>query len=268
MEYWRINIELLRKWDNWWVTQILRELQMFLWNREFYCANFDKDKSVNSPNDFKFTLRRITNEDDNIMSIFIYNDSKHKVPHGRYPQIVKLIEDYFKLNASNWYILETLNSKEDNSISKQSRNISPLSISKLLKNWPKDVKPQKPNIVNIGKYNSAQTDCYNGLKAEFKEPLNFWISCLYWVCSGELEESEFHYHKDKLYYDSYCGACIPIFDSNDELDRLFEYLLNMNEKYAKNLMLNTWLMRKDWNDKMYMMEYEKEYVLHHWHTGE
>lgn len=268
MKYWRINIELLRDWDNWWVTQILRELQMFLWNREFYCADFDKDKSVKSPNNLKFTLQRIKNEEDRIISIFIYNDSNHKVPHGRYPQIVKLIEDYFKLNPANWYLLETLNSIEDNAISKQVRNISPLSISKLIKDWPKDVKPQKPDIIEIGQYNYSQTDSYLGIKTIYKTPIDFWISCLYWVSSGELEESEFYYHGNMPYFNNYCGACIPIIESNDELDRAIEYLKNKNEKYSKDKVLKTWLMRKDWNDKMYMMEYEDEYVLHHWHTAE
>lgn len=268
MKYWRINSELLREWNNWWATQILNELKMFLWNREYYCSDFDKDKSVTAPNNYKFTLQKITNEEENILSILIYNDSEHKVGHGRNPQIVKLIEDYFKLNSSNWYLLETINSTEDKSISKQARNISPLQISKIIKNWEKDDKPQKPKVIDIGQYNYSQTDCYSGSKFEFRAPVDFWISCLYWISSGELEESEFYYQANKPYFDNYCGACIPINESNDEFERVIEYLKKKNDKYAESKMLNSWLMRKNWNDKMYMLEYDNEFVLHHWHTAE
>lgn len=268
MEYWRINSELTIEWKDWWISRLMNELKMFLWNREYYCSDFDKDKSVKSPNNLKFTLQRITNEEDNILSIFVYNDSNHKVPHSRYPQIVKLIEDYFKLNTPHWYLLETINSIEDKSISKQARILSPLLISKVIKNWVSEIKPQKPDILELGEYNYSQTDSYRGLKSEFKKPLDFWISCLYWVSSGELEESEFYYQANNPYFDNYCGACIPIIESSDEFERVLEYLENKNEKYTNSKLVNAWLMRKDWNDKMYMLEYENEFVLHHWHTAE
>jgi hypothetical protein len=271
MKYWRINIEYWSDW-NWITNRILDELQIFLWNREYSCVDFDKYKSIISPNNVKFTLQSTINKTEKLFSIFIHNDSNYITQNSEYPQIVRLIEDYFKLNSRDWYFLEILNSFEDELINKQARNISPKEISKWIKNWPKERIPKKPYCIEIGKYNYSQINSFYGLKIEYEEITDFWISCLYWISCDNIEESElnseFHSIASKSYFDIYCGACIPILSISDEFERVIEYLKNKSEKYNESKLNKAWLMRKNWNDKIYMLEYENEYVIYNWFTSE
>ena len=100
--------------------------------------------------------------------------------------------------------------------------------------------------------------------------LDFWISCLYWINCGEIEEEkeEFHYHSNKGYFESYFGSCIPVREKNDEFERALKSVNEKNKNWNSENLKIGYLMRKDWNDKIYLMEFEKEYIIHNWHTAE
>ena len=265
MEYWRINAELNYNWDNQWEKRILNEIRRHLSNREYRTINFERDRVVEFPKKQKYTLRKLRIANEKVISIIIQNDSNWKSSDSsRFPQIVMLIVDYFKINKSNWFFLEILNSNEDNEISKGYRRISPLSISRQIKSWNKSEKPKKVDVVSIGNFDLA--DIYKGNKEKFNSILDFWISCLFWIDRGEFEEKEFSYCLSKGYFDAYCGSCIPIRSKNEEFDKVLKYVTQKNINWNHETLIIGILMRKNWNDRIHLMEFENEYVLHNWHT--
>lgn len=246
-------------------SKVLGDVQMHLWRREYLSPDFEKNQLIKQPDNKSYKLRKVWNAEGNIFSIFIENESNWKPSHGlSEPQIVTLIQDFFKINSNIWYYLETLTDNEDSKISKSHRKIEPIQIKGFLDSFNDEVTPPKPQILEIGKYEYQETDIYYGLKNNFKTLLDFWISCLFWVNCGELEGEGLTYLEYFNSYDLSSGSCIPM-----ELNEIEEVTQEIKSKYQYlNYPLNAYLMRKDWNDKMYVIEYEDRYVMHNWHTAE
>jgi|GEM_PF-4119992 len=265
MKYWRINSLYNFNAHVWTKSRILDEITMYLWQREYLSPDFDKNQIVKSPDNRKYKLNKVWNAEGNIFSVFILNESNWECTYGlSEPQIVMLIKDYFKANNSDWYYLETLDEMEDSKISKTNRVIEPLTIKKLLDSWPKEQIPMKPEIVEIGKYEYQQTDIYYGLKSQFKSVSDFWISCVYWVSAGEFEAKDLSYYANQSAYDLTCGSCIPM-----NLKEVEEIVAELQTKVSGLITpVMTYLMRKNWNDKMFVLEYEDRFLMHHWHTAE
>jgi len=265
MEYWKINTEFDYQKKSWLGNRILYELNKHLQKREYQCWGFDK-VTVQSPCNHKYLIKKVSNK--NIVSVLIENNSNRQLRGVEYPQIVKLVEDYFKMNKDIWYLLETLNSKEDKQISKEDRKISPLIISNEIKSRDKSVKPKKVEVVHIGSYHYSQTDIYKGSKDNFDSILSFWISCIYWISCGEIKERDFSFFLSRGYFDRYFGSCIPIRDENENFNAVLKYIREESKNWNQEKLKIGLLMRKDWNDKMYLMEFENEYILYNWHTSE
>jgi len=265
MKYWRINSLSKFSARDWMESRVLSEITMYLWKREYLTRDFDKNQIVTSPDNRKYKIDKVWRAEGDVVSIFIQNDSGWTCTYGlSEPQIVMLIEDYFKANSNIWYYLETLNESEDSKISKTNRVIEPLTIKNYLSGWSKEQIPSKPEVVEIGKYDYEQTDIYYGLKGQFKTVLDFWISCLYWVNLGQFEAKDLSYWTNQASFDLACGSCIPV-NTNEIEEIIAEIKTKVNGLTAP---VTTYLMRKNWNDKMYILEYEDRFLMHNWHTAE
>ncbi|MDF1699332.1 MAG: hypothetical protein P1U56_25995 [Saprospiraceae bacterium] len=265
MKYWRINSFYKFISAKWVQSTILDEIKRYLWRREYLCPDFDKTQTITSPDNRAYKLKKVWNEDGSIFSLFIENTSHWNCSHGlSEPQIVKLIQDYFKLNRAIWYYLETLNDIEDTKISRTHRKIAPLEIKNHIDLWKRNQIPPKPDILEIGTYDYQQTDIYYGLKTQFKSFLDFWTSCLYWVSSGEFESTDLSIYASQDSYDLKNGSCIPM--NINELEEIIKELRTKDNTLSNPSTI--YLMRKDWNDKMYVLEYDDRFIMHHWHTAE
>lgn len=268
MEYWKINCLLKHETNAYWLNnRFLTDIIIFLWHREYDGSSFDRNHTVKAPDKLIYILSTKWNEEDKVVSIVIKNESAWKDRYGlEGPQIVKLIEDYFKLNYNHWYLIETLNEKEDKNINQFGRIVTPLQIIQVLKNWNEEQSKKSVEIIEIGEYKDAQTDMFKGSKQEFESCLDFWISCIYWISCGEIKPNNLIYCRNKNYFDIFFGSCIPI-DGSEIHEILLQIEQNAND-LKKDSVINSMLMRKDWNDKIYIIEYDKYYVMHNWHTGE
>ncbi len=265
MKYWRINSLCKFASHEWVKFKVLDDIQMHLWRREYLCPDFEKDQLIKSPDNKYYKLRQVWNAKGNLFSVFIQNESNWEPSHGLLePQVVTLIKDFFNINRNIWYYLETLTDNEDFKISKLTRQIEPMQIKVFLESFNNEVTPSKPKILEIGKYEYQETDIYYGPKTEFKTLLDFWISCLFWVNCGELEGEGLTYLDYFNSYDLTSGSCIPM--DLDEIKEVTDEIKSKNIKLENPF--NAYLMRKDWNDRMYVIEYEDIFVMHNWHTAE
>lgn len=265
MKFWRVNIACNSELNDWLKKNVFVELIAFLCQREYSYVDRSGSSALISPDKNTFKLREDWNVDGNIFSVFVEIKTNWKSSNGKAPQIVHLISDYFKLNSKSWYFLEVLNEIEEEKISKTERLIEPFEIKEALKNWTGKSIPSKPDIIEIGDYLHQETDVYSGKKEHFKTHLDFWISCLYWVNCGSFEPNELFYHYIKnTHFDSECGSCIPM--NFNEVEKITNFINTKSPDLSKPI--NAYLMRKDWNDKMFLFEYSHSYVLYHWHTAE
>ncbi|MEN7552016.1 hypothetical protein AAG747_29165 [Rapidithrix thailandica] len=265
MKYWRINSLCKFTSHEWLKSKVLDEIKMYLWKREYLCPDFDRHQSIKSPDKRTYRIRKVWNAEGNIFSVFVENESNWESSHGvSEPQIITLIQDFFKVNNGQWYYLETLTENEDSKISKSVRQIEPIQIKDFLDTFSSELVPPKPQIIEIGKYEYQETDMYYGLKTQFKTILDFWISCLYWVNCGELEGEGLTYLSYFNSYDLASGSCIPM--NLNEIDEIIKEIKSKTN--TLNNPVSVYLMRKDWNDKVYVLEYEDRFVMHNWHTAE
>lgn len=267
MKYWKINCLLKHETNSWWKKRVLHEINYFLWFREYNGASFNDDNTVRTPDNFKYKLNAEWDEGKNIVSVIIKNESGWNHRNGMTePQIVRLTEDYFKLNLDHWYYIETLNEEEDLNINKFGRRVTPMQVKQSIDNWDKTPPPKNIEIIEIGAYQYAQTDLYKGSKSVFSSCLDFWSTCAYWIGNGEIKSADLRYCKIKDYFDVFWGSCIPV--DNAELQEILPQIEQKDSALTKDGVLYSILMRKDWNDRIYIIEYEKYYVMHNWHTSE
>lgn len=268
MEYWKINCLLKHEINAYWLNnRFLTDILIFLWYREYNVSSFDANSTIKAPDNLKYIINVEWNKEDTIVSIIIKSESGWKNIYGlKEPQIVKLIEDYFKLNYIPWYLIETLNEKEDKNINQLGRIVTPLQIIQVLKNWNEEHSKEPVEVVAIGEYNSAQTDIYKGSKQKFNSLLDFWISCIYWIHCGEIKSNDLIYCRNKNYFDVFCGSCIPV--DGSEIHEILFQIEQKDNNLKIGSFLNSMLMRKDWNDRIHIVEYEKYYVMHNYHTDE
>lgn len=263
MKYWRINISCNPQLSNWIKDKVLDDVIAFLADREY--SYYKLSSELLSPDKNIFKLRKVWNSDGNIFSVFIENKTNWTNSSKVVPQIVHLISDYFKINSNFWYYLEMLTEKENEKINKSRRHIEPFQIKEVFKNWTDESIPIKPKIIEIGTYNYGQTDIYYGKKNDYDSHLSFWISCIYWNNYGELEPNELlEFYINNTFYDLECGCCIPI-DYN-EIEKVIQEIKDKSGNL--DTPINTYLMRKKWNDTIYILEYKDRFLMYNWHTAE
>lgn len=266
MKYWRINSFCKSGAREWMKSKVLGEIEMHLSKREYKCRDLANPNLIETPDNKSYKIRKVWNAEGNIFSVFVQDESNWKSSTSAYePQIVTLIQDYFKINCHVWYYLETLNEVEDSKISKSNREIEPIQIKEYLDVWDGENIPPKPSILEIGEYDYEATDIYYGLKTQFQSLFDFWISCLYWVRRGNLKgEGLMYLEYFRNSYDLQSGSCIPM--NLDEIQEITDEIKTKNT--GLKTPLNAYLMRKDWSDKIYVLEYDDRFVMHNWHTAE
>ena len=141
--------------------------------------------------------------------ILISTSNWKKNNQERYPQIVKLIEDYLKVECQFWLYLETLKEEEIERIQKLGRDIDQLSILNHLKEIKIDSNIVKPTVEIFGEYKHQQSDIYSGDKLQFKSKEEFWISFLAWYMRAELEYNDLNYVLHKGFFELRNGSCLP-----------------------------------------------------------
>ena len=265
MRYWRINSLCKVGAHEWVKSRIMGEIEQHLWKREYRSADVSEQGLMKAPDNMIYKLSKVWQADGDVFSIFIYDESNTEDSgNRRTPQIVTLVEDFFKINRGIWYYLETLNKEEDIQISKTNRLIEPLMIKKCVEDWSESGPPPKPEVLEIGDYKYQETDIYWGTKNQFHSLLDFWISCLYWVSYGEFDAIDLNDFNVQAFYDLSLGSCIPV-----DVEGIEEICKDVSLKDERLINpVNAYLMRKDWNDRMYVLEYESNYVMHNWHTAE
>ncbi len=249
----------------WQENFVLSELGVHLYKRDFdmtYGTNL-----ITNENGINFELKITSKDSHEVFDFEISTTNWKPFLNKEYPQVVILIEDYFKMANRYWYYLETLTEKEINAIQQLGRTITPFQIKQRIKETKITTDLIKPAIESMeeGKYISAcQTNIFSGTQKEHGDILDFWISCLVWIDVGEMVFNDLYYYKKAMCFDAECGSCIPI--NIEEMQKPIDDIKGVIPDFEISSVKSCLLMKKDWNDTILLFDCGNYYIIHNWWT--
>lgn len=184
-----------------------------------------------------------------------------------YPQVVMLVEDFFKLYSRYWYFLETVTPAESEAIEILGRTLDPLMIKERLDQMDLAILPKIPHIERIGQYNNQQTDIYSGTTTQYKDLTDFWIAYIAWISNGQIQRNDLTPIRNAPFFDrDFYGSCIPV--ALTEVEGYILEIQSVVKDVTPDLIKECLLMRKDWYDSIYLFDLGSNYIIHNWWTGE
>ncbi|MDJ1506284.1 hypothetical protein [Xanthocytophaga agilis] len=240
-----------------------RELQTYLVTHDYQLPYNSKQIISEAKVQYEYV---ITNR-QYVMEIEIHSSTWKPFVNREYPQIVVLIEDFFKLSSNYWYYLETLTPTESEAIELLGRTIEPLMIKERIDQVDLTIPPIVPHIEVIGIYYNQQTDIYSGTSVHYKDVTDFWISYIAWISNGQVEQNNLALLQNATYFNSFFyGSCIPV-PLTEVAGKIVE-IQHFVKDFDPNAIKGCLLMRKDWYDNVYLFDLGSKYIVHNWWTGE
>ncbi len=262
---WKVRTYYKKDLANSYLGQIrvIRDhLRKFLGERDYKVVYQTEVITDSSGSSFDFHFDYV----GNVLEISITSENWKAYTKTRYPQIVLLIEDYFKSNIQFWYYLETLDNSEIENIKLLKRDIDPLKIKKYLELIEINQSIPKPDLEKEGEYKYQQTDLYSGSVEKHSNLVGFWISFLSWIWNADIEYSDLNYFLEKGWFDTFHGSCIP--KTSEELIKEISIIKKEIDWFEKENIKQIYLMRKDWNDCIYLFDLENQFIIYNWWTSE
>lgn len=262
---WQIRTYYKKDLTNSYLGQIraIRDnIRSFLGDRDFkiiYQSEIITDSNGNKYN-FSFDYQEST------LEVTIETENWKSFTQVKSPQIVLLVEDYFKSNTQFWYYLETLTKAEIEDLKVLGRAFEPLNIKQRLESIEINQNILKPILEKEGDYQHQQTDLYSGTKRDYGDVIGFWISFLSWVWNADIEFNDLNYFLEKGWFDTFHGSCIP--KKTIELEREIKLVKDNINWFSEDKVKRIYLMRKDWNDCIYLFDLGDSFIIYNWWTSE
>ncbi len=236
-------------------SHLRRYIEGFLWQRGYKV----KDTYLTDPWDNSFSVD-ISNIDD-ILEVNLISNGKFEQPRLEgfpllNPQIVTLVEDYFKTHTISWYFLETLNGNELKSINELKRKFEPFNIKKRLENQNEPIQLQPEFCERVSSSTGYHLDWYFGTKMNFENIVNFWVSFISWYDRGECEFNDLSWLIDQGWFESEYGCCIPLNIQSINFD-----FQSIKKQFKISDLNASYLMRKNLDDEIKLFDFNDFYVI-------
>ncbi|MEM7374602.1 MAG: hypothetical protein AAF587_38775 [Bacteroidota bacterium] len=241
---------------------IQHEIRTFLDERDYKID--PQSHGITDSRSNQFLLAFVYQE--SVLEINVTTENWQSFTQVHRPQIVLLIEDYFKSNSQFWYYLETLNEAELADIQDLGRTWTPLDIKVRLASMQIDQDIPKPKVEMLGDYTYQQTDLYSGTTAEYHDIIDFWISFLTWGTHANIEFNDLSYFLCKGWFDPFHGSCIP--KRSSEVAKEINLITNKLKWVREENIKGIYQMRKEWDDCIFLFDMNDTFLIYNWWTSE